>query len=73
MDGHTVWKQSTRKVADYFERIVRLIWEMTEQMIASEQVVILDFGFWSRASRDEARDRARAMNANVKLYYLICT
>ncbi|MEM7738948.1 MAG: ATP-binding protein [Deinococcota bacterium] len=56
--------------ADYFERITKLIWQVTEQMIQLEQDVILDFGFWSRASRDEARAKARIMNADVKLYFV---
>ena len=34
--------------------------------------VILDFGFWTRAARDEARARAAAVGANVVLYDVQC-
>jgi predicted kinase len=56
--------------ASYLKRVIDLIWQVTTQMIHLGQDVILDFGFWSRASRDEARERARVMKAEVKLYYV---
>jgi predicted kinase len=34
--------------------------------------VILDFGFWSRRSRDEARALARASGAETRLYAVVC-
>jgi predicted kinase len=35
--------------------------------------VILDDGFWSRARRDEMRDRVKKAGANFKLYYIKCS
>lgn len=35
--------------------------------------VVLDFGFWSRAQRDEVRERAQAEGATTKLYHLRCS
>jgi predicted kinase len=32
--------------------------------------VILDSGFWSRSSRDEARAKAKTLDAQTKLYFL---
>ncbi len=32
--------------------------------------MILEFGFWARAERDEMRLRARALGAAVELHYL---
>ena len=55
---------------NYLERVTELIWQMTEQLIQLDQEVILDFGFWSRASRDEARSKASELNANTKLYLI---
>jgi predicted kinase len=34
--------------------------------------VVLDFGFWSRGLRDEVRERARAIGAATRLYWLRC-
>jgi predicted kinase len=42
------------------------------QLLRSERDVILDFGFWSRVSRDEARSKAQAAGAKVKLYLISC-
>ena len=43
--------------AEYHDRISKLIWIMAERVLASGRDVALDLGFWSRASRDEARAR----------------
>ena len=56
--------------ADYLKRVIDLIWQVAAQIIHLGQDVILDFGFWSRASRDEARERAQVMKAEVRLYYI---
>ena len=54
----------------YFERVTALIWQMATQLIQLNQDVILDFGFWSRVSRDEARSKALKMGAQTKLYLI---
>ncbi|WP_404788656.1 AAA family ATPase [Altericista sp. CCNU0014] len=50
--------------------MIDLIWQVAAQIIYLGQDVILDFGFWSRESHDEAREKARVMKAEVKLYYI---
>ena len=55
---------------NYLERVTELIWQMTEQLIQLDRDVILDFGFWSRASRDEARSKALELNVKTKLYLI---
>ena len=62
-----------KKFSDYYERISDLIWNLTMQLLCLGQDVILDFGFWSRASRDEARSKAEFANAEVKLYFVTCS
>ncbi|MGB3640569.1 MAG: ATP-binding protein [Rivularia sp. (in: cyanobacteria)] len=61
------------KFSDYYNRISDLIWNLTMQLLRLNQDVILDFGFWSRASRDEARNKAKIANAEVKLYFVTCS
>ncbi len=61
------------KFSDYYNRISDLIWNLTMQLLSLNQDVILDFGFWSRASRDEARYKAKIANAQVKLYFITCS
>ena len=34
--------------------------------------VVLDFGFWRRQQRDDARRRALSASADVKLYWVVC-
>jgi predicted kinase len=57
---------------EYFVRVENLIWETAEAAIRAGADVILDFGFWTRASRDLARKRARAAGADVIFYGLSC-
>ncbi|WP_414624103.1 AAA family ATPase [Calothrix sp. CCY 0018] len=61
------------KFPDYYERISDLIWNLTMQLLRLDRDVILDFGFWSRKSRDEARCKAKIANAQVKLYFVTCS
>jgi len=58
------------KFANYIARIEDLIWQLTSQVLLLEKDVILDFGFWERASRDEAREKAKTLNADTKLYFI---
>ncbi len=57
---------------EYFIRIERLIWESAEALIRTGVDVILDFGFWSRESRDTARNRAIAAGAVARFYCISC-
>ncbi len=54
----------------YYKKVQDLIWTYAERLLELNQDVILDFGFWSRASRDEARAKAKAVGATTKLYFL---
>jgi predicted kinase len=57
----------------WLDRIVgelNLTWPQT---LASGRDVVLDFGFWTRAWRDDARARAHAAGAQTKLYFVHCS
>ncbi|MFD5831280.1 AAA family ATPase [Lentzea sp. NPDC060358] len=43
---------------------------LARHLLHHGQDVILDFGFWDRAERDELREMARALGAQVELRYL---
>jgi predicted kinase len=58
--------------SEYYSRISAQIWDLTRILLQLGVDVILDFGFWSRASRDDARERAHSMGATVKLYSIDC-
>ena len=60
------------RFAEYHARISSLIWELTIKLLHLGRNVILDFGFWSRADRDEARFKASQAKAEVKLYFVTC-
>ena len=58
---------------DYYDRVVNLIWQTTLHLLDLGLDVVLDFGFWSRASRDAARARATAARVPYKLYFVECS
>jgi len=47
-----------------------LQWEVAERALVLGLNVILDFGFWSRAEREEFRSRAAALGARSELHFL---
>lgn len=51
-------------------RLERRFWALTQQLLALDQSVILESGFWTKAERDEKRDTARALGAPVELHFL---
>ncbi len=53
-------------------RIMALIWELTGRVLRAGSDVVLEGGFWTRASRDEARQRAREIGVAWRLYALRC-
>lgn len=61
------------KYAQYYQKVSELIWDLTIKLLYLDCDVILDFGFWTRASRDEARAEARKTNSIVKLYFISCS
>lgn len=58
--------------ADYHQRILTLIWQQTARLVNLGTDVILDHGFWTRHSRNDARDRVRALAGEFKLYRIVC-
>lgn len=52
------------------DRLERRFWVHTQELLRLGQTAVLEFGFWSRAERDEKRLAARALGAHVELRYL---
>ncbi|HEX8771773.1 MAG TPA: AAA family ATPase, partial [Acidimicrobiales bacterium] len=59
--------------AELFDRTLTLLSELWPRIIRAGADVILDFGFWSRASRDELRARSAEAQAPLRLYSLRCS
>jgi predicted kinase len=51
------------------DTIERLMWQLAEDLLKRDIDVILDFGFWSRAERDDFRDRARSLGVACRIDY----
>ena len=51
-------------------RLERQLWLLTQDLLVLGQSVILEWGHWARAERDEKRRRARALGVGVELHYL---
>ena len=49
------------------ERLEGQLWRLTQDLLRLGQSVILEYGFWRRAERDEKRLSARALGAAVEL------
>jgi predicted kinase len=47
-----------------------LQWDVSEKVLALGVSVVLDWGFWSRAERDDFRSRAAALGANAEVRFL---
>ncbi|HYH86012.1 MAG TPA: ATP-binding protein [Pyrinomonadaceae bacterium] len=45
------------------------LWELAARVLALGVDVILDFGFWARAERDEFRRRAAGLGARSELHF----
>ena len=57
---------------DYHVQVSAMIWDLAEKALRMNRDVILDFGFWTRRDRDEARAKAERLGARVRLYALVC-
>ncbi len=51
-------------------RLEDTLWAHAQDLLRHDLTVILDFGFWSRAERDEKRAFARARGIDAELHYL---
>ena len=62
--GHDPWDDDVRPL------IEGQLWTLTRDLLAQGQSVILEWGHWARAERDEKRLAARALGVGVELHYL---
>ena len=62
--GLDVWDDELRV------RVEAQLWALAQELLANGQSVILEWGHWARAERDEKRLGARALGVGVELRYL---
>lgn len=62
--GSSPWDEATGT------RVERELWRHAQDLLALGVSVVIDFGLWARAERDEMRLAARALGASVELHYL---
>ena len=62
--GLDVWDEELRV------RIERQLWTLAQELLVHGQSVILEWGHWARAERDEKRLAARALGVGVELHHL---
>jgi predicted kinase len=62
--GHDPWDDAFRV------RIEEQLWALTQELLATGQSVILEWGHWARVERAEKRLAARALGVGVELHYL---
>jgi predicted kinase len=69
MDALSVnlWNEEARA------RIEALQWGLAQRLLALGNVVILEWGTWSRSERDMLRARARDLGAAVELHYVFAS
>jgi len=58
------WDSSTN------DKVERELWRIAQEILRRGVSVVLDFGLWTRAERDELRSAARALGVGVELHYL---
>jgi predicted kinase len=62
--GADLWDEEFRV------RLEHQLWLLSQDLLARGQSVILEWGHWARAERDEKRLGARALGVGVELHYL---
>jgi predicted kinase len=62
--GSTPWDRTTG------EKIEQQLWRLAQEILSLGLSVVLDFGLWGRAERDEMRTVARSLGVGVELHYL---
>lgn len=55
------------------EPIHAMLWIYTSRIVESGSDVVLDFGFWTRNERDQAREQVRRAGAVHRLYNFECS
>ena len=59
-----LWDQPARALLE------RKMWELAQQLLRRDVPVVIEFGSWARAERDELREFARSIGVPVELHYL---
>lgn len=62
-----------KKFRTFAREITDELWREAGAIVVSGRDVILDWGFWTRAERDDARRRAATLGAEAVLYFVQCT
>lgn len=62
--GLDIWDQELRG------RVEALMWAQAQRLLTLGANVVIEFGSWSRAERDDLREGARRLGAPVELRYL---
>ena len=62
--GADVWDEEFR------DRLEAQLWVLAQELLAKGQSVILEWGHWARAERDQKRLAARALGVGVELHHL---
>ncbi len=52
------------------ERLEKIMWDIAKHVLGMGGDVILDFGFWARVERDDFRNRAEGLGANLNVHYM---
>jgi predicted kinase len=58
--------------AAWWDRVLSMLDEIWPKVLEHRIDVVLDFGFWSRQLRDNARRLALLVGGNAKLYRITC-
>jgi predicted kinase len=66
------WNPPEEHFSGYMAQVMNLIWDEAALAVRAGTDVILDFGFWTRESRDLARERTRSIGAAAKFYSVSC-
>ncbi len=65
--------EPTRHLDDKaLERLLLMLSGVWPQIVEAGVDVVLDFGFWRRAFRDDIREQASLVGAETRLYWLQC-
>jgi predicted kinase len=62
--GSSPWDAPTR------EKVEHELWRLAQEILGLGLSVVLDFGLWGRAERDEMRSAARGLGVAVELHFL---
>ena len=59
-----LWDEPRRATIEGFQ------WKLGKQLLKAGQTIIIEWGTWQRAERDELRTTARQLGAAVELHYV---